>query len=63
MCTHISANMDLNAKASGRSKIDCGLALAPDFLTPEESFCSCVMSPLPQGGGICDLLILYSNKV
>ena len=36
---------------------------ASSFLTPKEPCCACAVSPLPQGWEICDLLMLYSNKV
>ena len=31
------------------------------FLTPKVAFCTCALSPLPQGWEIYDLLILYSE--
>ena len=43
---HLSARMDLEVKASGRSKAHYGLVLSLDFLTHKEPFCACVVSPL-----------------
>lgn len=36
--------------------------VSPWLLTPKETFCTCVVSPSPRGGGSGDPLILYSNK-
>ena len=48
--------MNLGVKASGRSKTQYGLALSPDFFTPKEPFCACVVSPLSQKKGSGDHL-------
>ena len=36
---------------------------ASSFWTPKESFCTCAVSPLPQGWEMWDLLIFYSNRI
>ena len=48
--THPSAKMDLEVKASGRSKTHYGLALSR-VLTHKKPFCVCVVSPLLQKSG------------
>ena len=62
---HPSAKTDLESKVSGRSKTHYGLVLSPDFLTPKDPFCICVVSSLSQnmGRGSGDPLILYSDRV
>ena len=62
---HPSAKIDLESKASGRSKTHYGLALSPDFLTPKDPFRIHSVSSLSQNMGreSGDPLILYSNRV
>ena len=52
VCTHTLAKMDLEVKASGRSKAHYGLELSSDFW-PKEPFCACVVFSL----------ILHSDRV
>ena len=57
------SKMDYSPEAYGGPWHHLLWGSAPSFLTPEEPFCACAVSPLPQGWEICDLLILYSNRV
>ena len=59
---HPSAKMDLEVKASGRSKTHYGLALSR-VLTHKKPFCVCVVSPLLQKSGGRDPWILYSYRL
>lgn len=48
VCLHLSAKMDLQLKASGRSKTHYGLALSPDFRPPRNLSAYVQCLPCPQ---------------
>ena len=63
MRAQFSFMMDSSPEAYGGPWHHILWGSAPSFLTPKETFCACVVSPLPQGWEICDLLIFSSNRV
>ena len=63
VCTNSSAKMDLQVKASGRSKTPDGLALSLDFLPTGNLSARVLCLPCPKRGRSGEPLILYSNRV
>ena len=63
MCVQLFPEMDSSPEAYGTALASHIMVGAPSFLTPKEPSYTCAVSPLPQGGEICDHLIFYSNRV
>lgn len=63
-CTHNTlAKMDIEVKASGRSKTHQGLKLSSDFWLQRAFLHTHVKSPYPEKGESRDPLIFYSDRV